>query len=65
MAIFQDSTAEASRCSGNHEQDIAQYTKRNVVFRDGKILSDSPVASPRNAPANWRHQGKELTQCDY
>jgi putative ABC transport system ATP-binding protein len=32
-----------------HEQDIAQYTKRNVVFRDGQILSDSPVATPRNA----------------
>jgi putative ABC transport system ATP-binding protein len=32
-----------------HEQDIAQYTKRNVVFRDGQILSDSPVMTPRNA----------------
>ena len=32
-----------------HELDIAQYTKRNVVFRDGKILSDTPVAAPRNA----------------
>ena len=32
-----------------HEQDIAQYTKRNVVFRDGQILSDAPVAAPRNA----------------
>ncbi len=32
-----------------HEQDIAQYSKRNVVFRDGKILSDSLVSRPRNA----------------
>jgi len=32
-----------------HEQDIAQYTKRNVVFRDGKVLADSPVPAPRNA----------------
>jgi putative ABC transport system ATP-binding protein len=32
-----------------HEQDIAQYTKRNVVFRDGAILSDTPVAAPRIA----------------
>ena len=27
-----------------HEPDIAAYTKRNIVMRDGMILSDSPVA---------------------
>ncbi|HSU52460.1 MAG TPA: ABC transporter ATP-binding protein [Candidatus Dormibacteraeota bacterium] len=27
-----------------HELDIAQYTKRMVVMRDGKIVSDTPVA---------------------
>jgi putative ABC transport system ATP-binding protein len=32
-----------------HEQDIAEYAKRNVVFRDGKVLSDSQVTKPRNA----------------
>jgi len=26
-----------------HETDIAQYAKRIVVFRDGKILRDQPV----------------------
>ncbi len=26
-----------------HEQDIAQHTKRAVVFRDGGIISDKPV----------------------
>lgn len=26
-----------------HEQDIAQHTKRAVVFRDGEIISDKPV----------------------
>jgi putative ABC transport system ATP-binding protein len=26
-----------------HELDIASYTKRNVVMRDGKVLSDGPV----------------------
>jgi putative ABC transport system ATP-binding protein len=26
-----------------HELDIARYTKRNVVMRDGKIVSDEPV----------------------
>jgi putative ABC transport system ATP-binding protein len=27
-----------------HELDIASYTKRNVVMRDGKIVSDTPLA---------------------
>ena len=27
-----------------HELDIARYTKRNVVMRDGRIVSDKPVA---------------------
>ncbi|MGI5997543.1 MAG: ABC transporter ATP-binding protein [Lutispora sp.] len=26
-----------------HEADIASHTKRNVVFRDGEIISDNPV----------------------
>lgn len=26
-----------------HEPDIAAHTKRNVVFRDGEIISDNPV----------------------
>lgn len=26
-----------------HEADIAAHTKRNVVFRDGEIISDNPV----------------------
>ena len=28
-----------------HELDIASYTRRNIVMRDGMILSDQPVAS--------------------
>jgi putative ABC transport system ATP-binding protein len=32
-----------------HEQDIAQYTKRNVVFRDGVIVADTAVVASRNA----------------
>ena len=27
-----------------HELDIASYTKRNIVMRDGEIVSDTPVA---------------------
>lgn len=28
-----------------HEADIAAHTKRNVVFRDGEIISDKPVGN--------------------
>ena len=50
MAVFQGLNGRGiTVVLVTHEQDIAQYTKRNVVFRDGKILSDTPVATPRNA----------------
>ena len=32
-----------------HEPDVAQFAKRHVVFRDGKIRSDKANASPRIA----------------
>lgn len=32
-----------------HELDIARYTKRTVVLRDGLIVSDTPVANRLNA----------------
>jgi len=32
-----------------HELDVASYTKRMVILRDGKILSDSPVKNRLNA----------------
>ena len=32
-----------------HEQDIAAYAQRNVVMRDGVVLSDSVVTQPLNA----------------
>ena len=32
-----------------HELDIAHYTKRTVILRDGKILSDVPVKDRLNA----------------
>jgi putative ABC transport system ATP-binding protein len=32
-----------------HELDIAQYTKRTIVLRDGLIVSDTPVTSRLNA----------------
>jgi putative ABC transport system ATP-binding protein len=32
-----------------HERDIAAYAKRNIAFRDGKIVKDEVVPSRRNA----------------
>ena len=37
-----------------HEHDIASYTRRNVVMRDGQILSDTPVARRLSAPDEIR-----------
>jgi putative ABC transport system ATP-binding protein len=32
-----------------HELDVAQYTKRMIVMRDGKVVGDSPVVNRSNA----------------
>jgi putative ABC transport system ATP-binding protein len=32
-----------------HESDIAQYAKRVIVFKDGKIRKDYQVEDQRNA----------------
>jgi len=37
-----------------HELDIAQYTKRMVVMRDGKVVGDSPVTSRLSAENELR-----------
>jgi putative ABC transport system ATP-binding protein len=33
-----------------HEPDIAEYARRIVVFRDGRVVEDRPVANRRTAP---------------
>ena len=37
-----------------HELDIASYTKRNVVMRDGEVLSDQLVARRLDAEEESR-----------
>lgn len=32
-----------------HEPDIAQFARNNIVFRDGKIVSNNPVENRKNA----------------
>jgi putative ABC transport system ATP-binding protein len=50
MAIFQKLNKQGSTIiMVTHEPDIAVFTKRNVVFRDGRIISDTPVASQADA----------------
>jgi putative ABC transport system ATP-binding protein len=32
-----------------HETDIAQFAKRRILFRDGKVVEDAPVTDRRLA----------------
>jgi putative ABC transport system ATP-binding protein len=44
MGVFQKLNDEGmTLVMVTHELDIARYTKRNVVMRDGRILTDAPV----------------------
>ena len=44
MGVFQKLNDEGiTIIMVTHELDIASYTKRNVIMRDGKIVSDTPV----------------------
>lgn len=50
MALFQELNAKGMTiCFVTHEPDIAAFTKRNVVFRDGQIIKDKFSANPQNA----------------
>ncbi|MDE3067628.1 MAG: ABC transporter ATP-binding protein [Verrucomicrobiota bacterium] len=49
-----------------HELDIARYTRRNIVLRDGRVVSDRAVTARLNADAELRrlqeaHQAVKLT----
>jgi putative ABC transport system ATP-binding protein len=37
-----------------HEKDIAEYAKRNITFRDGRIVIDERVEAPKNAAGELR-----------
>lgn len=41
-----------------HEPDIAQFTKRQVVFRDGQVVRDEPILAPRSAKEEWEQMAK-------
>jgi len=53
MAIFQRLNGEGiTVVLVTHEPDIAHYTMRTVMFRDGRIVKDEPAASPRRAESD-------------
>lgn len=50
MALFQELNEKGMTiCFVTHEADIAAFTNRNVVFRDGKIIKDISVENKQNA----------------
>ena len=50
MGIFQSLNDEGRTVILiTHEPDIAEYARRVVTFRDGKVLSDVPVTHRRTA----------------
>jgi putative ABC transport system ATP-binding protein len=50
MAVFQKLNDEGRTVVViTHEPDIAEYAKRIVLFRDGKLVEDRPVARRRTA----------------
>jgi putative ABC transport system ATP-binding protein len=52
MAVFQDLNEQGKTVVViTHEQDISEYAKRVVVFRDGKLVEDHPVVRRRAAAA--------------
>jgi putative ABC transport system ATP-binding protein len=55
MALFQELNDQGiTILLVTHEHDIAQYHKRVVVFKDGRIIRDQPVTDRRNAADDLR-----------
>jgi putative ABC transport system ATP-binding protein len=62
MGVFQKLNDEGiTVVMVTHELDIASYTKRNVIMRDGKIVSDAPV-SPRSIATDELRKLREAQQ---
>jgi putative ABC transport system ATP-binding protein len=66
MAIFQRLNREQhiSIIVVTHEPDIAQYAQRIIVFKDGKVLTDEPVAKTRDAARELEEMGTPEAQTE-
>jgi putative ABC transport system ATP-binding protein len=64
MGIFQQlNDAGITIVMVTHELDIARYTKRNLVMRDGQLLRDEPVTQRLKAADEWQTlQTQEVAQ---
>lgn len=62
MALFQELNQKGKTvCFVTHEPEIAEFTTRNVVFRDGRIVKDKTINKPQNALEALSHvNDKEL-----
>ncbi len=55
MSIFQKLNEQGTTIIlVTHENDIADFTKRKIVFRDGKIISDVENMNQRNAEEEYK-----------
>ncbi len=36
-----------------HDADVAAFASRQVAFRDGRVVRDEPLATPRSAQDEW------------
>jgi putative ABC transport system ATP-binding protein len=62
MGVFQKlNDAGITIVMVTHELDIAAYTKRNIVMRDGRVVSDVAVAHRHSAP-NELHRLEQAQQ---
>ncbi|MFO1475743.1 MAG: ABC transporter ATP-binding protein [Verrucomicrobiota bacterium] len=60
MGVFQKlNDAGMTIVMVTHELDIAHYTKRNVIMRDGRVVSDTPVANRLKAEIELRRLQEE------
>jgi putative ABC transport system ATP-binding protein len=60
MGVFQKLNAQGiTIVMVTHELDIAKYTRRMVVMRDGKVVGDTPVTNRLNADTELRRLQEE------
>jgi len=63
LSVFQDLNDQGKTVVLiTHEQDIAQFAKRVVVFRDGKVVEDRPVANRRVMARSEARSARAETQ---